>query len=283
MHTYPDCIPCILRASAGGARLTGAPDPVTWLIVTQGARLAASWDRLLPPILLGAEVGRLLRQVLRAADPYLAEKRAANAAALSRYPRWKDEVARAPDPLFHALQLAAAGNSLDLGLHARLDGTEVDAAAAVPFGRNDYAAFCRQLDGARAVLYLADNAGEIVLDRILIEELVGRGKRVTVAVRGSPTLNDATADDAEAVGLGTIAEVITTGSDVPGVFLDECSAAFRRRFRSADLILSKGMGNFEGLSQTEAPLFFLFQAKCYPVAQEAGVPAGSLVLLQQHG
>lgn len=283
MHTYPDCIPCILRASAGGARLTGAPDPVTWIVVTQGARLAASWDRSLPPILLGAEVGRLLRQVLGTADPYRAEKRAANAAALSRYPRWKDEVARAPDPLLHALHLAAAGNSLDLGHHARLDGTEVDAAAALSFERNDYPALRRELDRSVEILYLADNAGEIVLDRILIEELVGRGKRVTVAVRGSPTLNDATADDAEAVGLGTIAHVITTGSDVPGVYLDECSPAFRQRFRSADLILSKGMGNFEGLSRTKAPLFFLFQAKCHPVAQEAGVPVGSLVLLHQHG
>jgi len=266
MTTYPDCIPCILRATLGGARLASAADGAAWEVTAGGARLAASWDRSQPPILLGAEVGRLLRRTVGIADPYLAEKRAANAAALACYARWKGEVARAPDPLLHALRLAAAGNSLDLGLHARLDGTEVDAAAALPFARSDYDALCAELDRTPDVLYLADNAGEIVLDRILIENLVATGKEVTVAVRGGPTLNDVTRDDADAVGLNAIAEIITTGSDVPGVYLDACSRSFRARFRNAGLILSKGMGNFEGLSEESAPLFFLFQAKCRPVA-----------------
>lgn len=283
MNTYPDCIPCILRATLAGARLVSAADGAAWEVAAGGSHLAASWDRSQPPILLGAEVGRLLRRIVGVADPYLAEKRAANTAALARYARWKSEIARAPDPLLHALRLAAAGNSLDLGLYARLDGTEVDAAAVLPFGRNDYDALCAELDRTSDVLYLADNAGEIVLDRILVEELVARGKEVTVAVRGGPTLNDVTTDDADAVGLDAIAEIITTGSDVPGVYLDACPPAFRSRFRNAGLILSKGMGNFEGLSEESAPLFFLFQAKCHPVAQEAGVGIGELVLLCGRG
>lgn len=280
MRTYPECIPCILRATLGGARRAGASDEAAWRIATEGARIAAGWDCSLPPILLGAEVGRLLRRTLGVADPYRAEKRAANAAALARYGMWREEIARAPDPLLHGLRLAAAANSLDLGWRAELDGTEVDAASALPLARNDYRALCRALARGRDLLYLADNAGEIVLDRILIEELVARGLQVTVAVRGAPTLNDATADDARAVGLDETAEIITTGSDVPGVFLPATSPEFQARFRRARLVLAKGMGNFEGLSAERAPVFFLLQAKCAPVARETGVGIGDLALLR---
>jgi hypothetical protein len=283
VKTYPECIPCILRATLGGARLAGAPDEEAWAVVAEGARITADWDRTLPPILLGAEIGRLLRTRVGQTDPYLGEKRAANTAALGHYARWKEEVARAPDPLFHALRLAAAGNALDLGFYAGVDPHHDVDCALQGFARSDYGAFRDALDRSREVLFLADNAGEIVLDRILIEELVARGKNVTVAVRGAPTLNDVTTDDAESVGLNAIAEIITTGSDVPGVSLAACSTSFRTRFRNAGLVLSKGMGNFEGLSQELAPLFFLFQAKCQPVAREADVAVGGLVLLRGRG
>lgn len=122
-----------------------------------------------------------------------------------------------------------------------------------------------------------------MLDRILIEEVLRRGKRVTVAVRGAPTLNDAATDDASETGLDRLAEIITTGADVPGTSLAACSPQFRARFRDAGLVLSKGMGNFEGLSEEPAPLFFLLQAKCAPVAQEIGVAVGALVLLAGRG
>lgn len=283
MRTYPDCIPCILGATLRGARLGGVPEEVAWAIATAGARISAGWDRSLPPILLGAAIGRVLREELRQADPYREAKRAANSAALACYPRWKREVARAPDPLFHALWLAAAGNSLDLGVHTAV-APHLDVDRAPPgFARSDYEALRAALSRARDVLLLADNAGEIVLDRILVEELVARGKRVAVAVRGGPTLNDVTSDDAQQVGLDRIAEILPTGSDVPGVFLAEASAPFRHRFQGAQLILSKGMGNFEGLSEEPGPLFFLLQAKCGPVAREIGVERGSLVLLRGRG
>lgn len=279
MRTDPECVPCILRATLGGARLAGAAPEEAWAIVAEGASRAARWDPSLPPILLGAEVGRVLRTTLGVADPYEKEKRSANAASLARYPRWKEEVSRAPDPLLHALRLAAAGNSLDLGIHPDLDPAhDVGGTAALSFTRCDYEAFQETLAGASSLLYLTDNAGEIVLDRILIEEILARGRGVTVAVRGAPTLNDATEEDARAVGLHRIAAVITTGSDIPGVSLEASSPLFRSQFARAELILSKGMGNFEGLSRERARLFFLLQAKCRPVARELGVEVGDLVL-----
>jgi hypothetical protein len=99
--------------------------------------------------------------------------------------------------------------------------------------------------------------------------------RVTVAVRGAPVLNDATRADAEAAGLPDIVEVVDNGSDAPGTLLDDCSADFQRRFREADLIIAKGQGNFETLSETDAHIYFLFKAKCPVIAAHAGLPVGT--------
>lgn len=280
MRTYPECIPCILRASAGAGRLSGAADEKIWLALAEAAALCARWDMEAPPLALGAEVARVVRRRLGQGDPFWKAKREGNAAVLRLYPELKRQVQSAPDPLFEALRVSAAGNALDLGVYGEIEAEAALAQAlARPLGRWDYQRFQEFLGTANHVLFLADNAGEIVVDRILIEELLARGKRVTVAVRGGPILNDVTLGDLAEVEIPEGVEVITTGCDIPGVLLSWCSAEFGERFRRAELILSKGMGNFEGLSNEAGPIFFLFQAKCYPVAKEAGVNLGDLVLL----
>ena len=123
---------------------------------------------------------------------------------------------------------------------------------------------------------LADNAGEIVFDRLLIEQLPI--DRVTVAVRGYPVINDATLDDAETAGLTDIVDVISNGSDAPGTLLDDCSEAFRSRFEEADLIIAKGQGNYETLAQSPRPIFFLLRVKCPVVARDLDYPVGSMVV-----
>jgi hypothetical protein len=125
-------------------------------------------------------------------------------------------------------------------------------------------------------LYLADNAGEIAFDRLLIEQI--SPERVTLAVRGAPVINDATLVDAQAVGLDEIVKIVDNGSDVPGTLLNDCSLEFRRRFAEADLILAKGQGNFESLSNQSGNLFFLFKVKCPLVANQIQQPIGMQVL-----
>lgn len=142
----------------------------------------------------------------------------------------------------------------------------------------DPAALFEAAAKARSILYLADNAGEIVFDRILIEALPA--SRVTVAVRGGPVINDATLADAETAGIHEIATVIDNGSDAPGTLLAECSPEFRARFEAADLVIAKGQGNFETLSDTRKHIFFLLSVKCPLVAAEVGAPVGSLVVKQ---
>jgi uncharacterized protein with ATP-grasp and redox domains len=99
-----------------------------------------------------------------------------------------------------------------------------------------------------------------------------------LAVRGAPVLNDATAADARAAGLAEICEVIDNGSDAPGTLLEDCSPGFRQRFRAADMIIAKGQGNYETLSEAPGNIFFLFKVKCPVIAAHSGMPVGAQVL-----
>lgn len=284
MRTYPECIPCILQASLNAGRLAGAEEEKLWSALAAAAEVCARWDRGEPPIALGAAVARLLREKLGEGDPFRQAKRESNARVLALYPDLRARVRAASDPLDEALHIAAAANALDLGIYREIDFLKtLEAALVRPRGRWDLPQFQEHLARSRKILYLADNAGEIVADLLVIEELLRLGKEVTLAVRGGPILNDVTMADLEGIGLPAEVEVITTGSDLPGVFLPFCSPNFRARFAQAELVVSKGMGNFEGLSREKGPIFFLLQAKCPPVAQETGAKVGELVLLGPSG
>ncbi|MGB9757782.1 MAG: damage-control phosphatase ARMT1 family protein [Candidatus Bipolaricaulaceae bacterium] len=280
MRTYPECIPCILQASLNAGRLAQAEEGKLWQALKEAAAVSAKWEKEEPPIALGAAVARILRERLGEGDPFSPAKREGNMKLLALYPELKARVHAASDPLDEALHLAAAANALDLGVYREIDFVKtLERALSSPKGRWDLPELKQRLTQARRILYLADNAGEIVADRILIEELLELGKEVILAVRAGPILNDVTLADLAEVDLPKEVKVITTGSDLPGVFLPLCSPEFRQEFAGAELVVSKGMGNFEGLSAERGPIFFLLQAKCFPVAKEAGVEVGQLVLL----
>jgi uncharacterized protein with ATP-grasp and redox domains len=131
-------------------------------------------------------------------------------------------------------------------------------------------------EGGGTILYLADNAGEIVFDRLLLEQLAGA--RLKVAVKGGAVINDATRRDAEQAGIGEVAEIIDTGSDTPGVVLEETGDGFREEFGRAELVIAKGQGNYEALSEAPREVFFLLMVKCDVLASDLGEPRGTLYL-----
>jgi uncharacterized protein with ATP-grasp and redox domains len=141
---------------------------------------------------------------------------------------------------------------------------------------SDWNDFIQSVSQAQNILYLADNAGEIVFDRLLIEQL--SPKQITLVVRGEPIINDATLTDAQAAGLDEIVNIIDNGSDAPGTILKDCSQNLKRHFAAADLILAKGQGNFETLSDEPKNIFFLFKVKCSVVGKYTGIPVGTHVL-----
>jgi hypothetical protein len=246
--------------------------------------LAHEADPARPTVALGQTLHRSLRALTGDPDPYLSAKRVFNNLILGLLPELRRMIRQAPDPLLLTVRLAIAANVIDLGSNSSLTPAAVLSALRgvlqVPF-HEDWAAFTAALSHASRILYLADNAGEIVVDRLLVEAI--GPNRVTVAVRGGPVINDATIEDARATGLDTLVEVIDNGSDAPGTLLDDCGDAFRERFEAADMIIAKGQGNFETLCDVDRPLFFLFKVKCPVVAAHAGLPVGTHALIGRDG
>ena len=235
-----DCLQIIHDAPEGVA----AP----WFV----PRFNEAWQRYFPPV-----------------DRYEAIKRESNAYALAREEQLARRIAAAEDPLYAALNFARVGNYLDFGAlgnsvrYEQLDAL-VEQALGDPVDPQAYAGFCADLAGAQRLLYLTDNAGEIVFDKLLLRELIKRYPSLscTVGVRGGPALNDALLADAEAVGLTELVPVIDTGVNIPGTQLSACSEAFQAAFAQADVILAKGQGNFETLWGCGANVYYLFLCKC---------------------
>jgi uncharacterized protein with ATP-grasp and redox domains len=221
---------------------------------------------------------RRLRALLAVEDPYRTSKNRHNALAARLIPSIRRRIAAAVDPLTMAVRYAITGNIIDLGAKNNVGMGEVYAelqSAPMQPVFGDLEALKKAAGRARTILYLADNAGEIFFDRLLIEQF--SGARVTLVVRGAPVINDATLPDAQAAGLEDIAEVMDNGSDAPGTLLHDCSPEFRRRFDEADMIIAKGQGNFESLSEGRREVFFLFRAKCPVISRHSGFTAGTYV------
>jgi len=281
MKTALDCISCFIRQALEAARFITDDPVIHERIVRDVLRWSAEMDFAQPPPVVGQRIHRRLREVTGVDDPYRAVKDRFNRMAIEMLPDLSTQVQEATDPLYMALRLAIAGNVIDLGVNGDVEEDQVRRAIATtlhePF-HGDVEEFRRAVAEARTILYLADNAGEIVFDRLLIEQLPK--ERVTVAVRGRPVLNDATLADAETAGLPSLVEVIDNGSDAPGTILADCSEAFRRRFAEADLIIAKGQGNFETLSEEPDNIFFLFKAKCHVIADHVALPVGTHVAIR---
>lgn len=224
---------------------------------------------------------RLVRELSGNPDPYKDLKQEYNTRALALLPELRARIEQAGDPLELAVRLSIAGNVIDFG--AKAGGFDFDRewrnAGTARFGIFDYAVFKADVLEARSILYLGDNAGEIVFDRLLIEALKQNSKAdITFVVRGSPILNDATLDDARFVGLDRLVSVMENGNDAPGTVLSEIRPEVRALFDSADVIIAKGQGNFETLSDAPGNIHFLFQVKCPVIGRSAGADMGKYVL-----
>ncbi|HET90792.1 MAG TPA: DUF89 family protein [Chloroflexi bacterium] len=283
MKTYLDCYPCFLRQALDAARLAGADQNQQKEVLGRVLALLQGVDSSSLPPEIGDQVHRIVRQEVGDGDPYRAMKQASTRRALELYPRMRTLLEEADDPLDVAVRLSIAGNIMDAAFDREYDLWEtVERVLAQSFAVDDGAAFREALSRVDRVLYLGDNTGETVFDRVLIETL---DVPVTYAVKGGPTLNDATREDAQVAGLDRVAEIVDTGVDAPGTILHSvqgraCSAEFRRLYDEAELVIAKGQANYETLSTEGAKVFFLLQVKCPVIARDAGVPVGSILLKQ---
>lgn len=224
------------------------------------------------------ELNNKFCHIINVTDPFAEEKANSNHIALELYEQWKPKVLSSINPFNLALRLAIAGNIMDYGANNSFDIHEtINVVLKASFAIDHSALLKNNISKAKRILFLSDNAGEIVFDKLFIETIMYN--EVFYAVKGAPVLNDVTMTDAKEVGIDLVADVISNGFDVPSTVLNKCSKEFLEVYNSADLIISKGQGNFEGLvREKDARIFFLLLAKCDVIAEMLNVKKGSLVV-----
>lgn len=280
MQTYFDCIPCFVRQVLDSVRMTTDDEQIHEKVLREVLRLACKMDLRQSPPAMAQKIHRFIREITGTKDPYLEVKNRCNKLALQMYPQLRGRIETSADPLETAVRLAIAGNIIDFGVNSTLEQSQVEKTIAesltAPLDMEALEAFRNATAKAKDILYLGDNAGEIVFDRLLIEQLPC--KNITFVVKGSPILNDAMLEDAQIAGLTDIIDVIDNGSDASGTILGSCSEAFRRRFDESDLVVAKGQGNYETLSDVDKDIFFILKAKCLVIARHLGCKIGEMIL-----
>jgi len=283
LKTCLDCIPCFFRQALEASRMVSDDENVHKNILQEVAKEFSSICLDESPPSVSRRVHKIVRDLTGNPDPYKEVKDKYNRMALGLYPQLRERVLRSDDPLLASIRMAIAGNIIDFGVGNSFNvEKEIEESVHKEFAVLDYSEFCDLLEKGEEVLYLGDNAGEVVFDRLLIEVIENMNKRVVYAARGMPIINDATLDDAKECGIHKNAtELISTGSDAPATVLEFCSPDFIDKFNSAEMIISKGQGNFEALSGENRPIFFLFKVKCPVVAENINHKIGDMVLMNQ--
>ena len=276
MRTYLDCIPCFFNQALRAGRIaTSDENKLKKLLDEIGTMLREIPLESTPP-----ETGMLIYQKVREItgnfDPYREIKRECTEKTLALYPSLKDKVEKSDDKLLTAIRIAIAGNVIDFGVNKKFDiEEEIDKVLKKDFAICNYDKFREYLDKTDEILYIGDNAGESVFDRILIDVMK---KPVTYAVRDMPVINDVTYEDAVHAGIDKVATIISSGTSAPGTVLETCNEEFRDIYENSGFVISKGQGNYEGLSNEKRPVFFLLKAKCWVIANDIGVNEGDIVL-----
>jgi uncharacterized protein with ATP-grasp and redox domains len=211
-------------------------------------------------------------------DLYFEEKQTYNQLLLGLYDELMTNIRSAGNPKNAALRYALAGNIIDFGPPRSFDIHLALASALKKEHAIDHSeVLFGELRKAKTVLYLGDNAGEIVTDKLFISTI--RHQNLYFAVRGAPVMNDVTLEDAYFVGMDKVARIISNGYDAPSTLLTHCSPEFLDVYEQADMIISKGQGNLEGLIDEEhKKIFFLLTVKCDIMGEKVGAKVGDVVI-----
>ena len=285
MKVHYECAACFLRQTREALDLATENESlkmeiteIVMKIVSKKFRKGAVSN------IIGTEVHRNIKELTGNNDPYSRERETSNDIALEFLPQVEGVLGDGKN-LKNYIKVAIAGNVLDfgaLGLEIDMESLIVNTMEKNPTldHSNELE---KELKNSKTVLYLADNIGEIVFDKIFIEKIKEYDVEVTVALKEKPILNDACINDALKIGLNQVAKLTSTGTDSIGIIEGDVSTEFMEIFNKSDMIIAKGLGNYEGLGEMDLmdkPVFCLLNAKCRPVAREIGVELGDNVILK---
>ena len=285
MKAVSECIYCYLRQAHTSLSL----------VLKDEKKILASLKRLFPliksfplektPCEYSTLVLKEVNRFLGVPDPYSEEKKLCNTMALEWESYLRRLVRSSSEPLRTAIKISVVGNIIDLGIKEQVDiKKSMEQILSQGFRIDDSEIIIQKVknDSNLNILIIGDNAGEILFDKILVEELLKYTPQVVYVVKGGPVINDALLEDAEAVGMKGVCKIIETGNDWAGAVVDKCSEEMREHLRKADLIIAKGQANYETLTETDYPVFYTLKAKCPPIANHLGVKLGDLVCKYVH-
>jgi uncharacterized protein with ATP-grasp and redox domains len=282
MKTYASCIPCLVKQTVRLSRMLKLPPGKKEQILREVLSYLSRISYYHPPPYLSRSVYRTIKEVSGIEDPYQEIKRRVNEKMAEIFPKLEARIAGKTDIFDRALRLVIAGNTIDFGTEREFDfEKELAEAGSKPLVLDETKELKKAIVAGKTILYIGDNAGETFLDKLFIS-CFPNDKKVWYGVRGAPIINDATRDDAEAAGLEEVAEIVENGSDAPGTIIDDCSAEFKRLFATADLVIAKGQGNYETLSEESRDnIFFLLMVKCPVIADDIGCPLNGMVVAKK--
>jgi uncharacterized protein with ATP-grasp and redox domains len=273
------------------SRKTGLDEAGQREVLNEVARMLPDFSLEDRPPQMSRRINEMIRGMTGVDDPFYEEKRESNRHALRLMENLEARITEAGEPLLTAIEYAIAGNSIDFGAFHSLDIEKTIAEKVAEEGAHikneeprlfSYERLYNRLASSSTLLYIADNAGELVFDYLLLRQMRRSFPHleITVALRDRPILNDATVEDARQIGLDDEFHVVSSGSDAPGTILEDCSEDFIERFRRADTVISKGQGNYETLSDAPRDVFLLLRTKCSVVARHTGSREEDILLIE---
>jgi uncharacterized protein with ATP-grasp and redox domains len=277
-----DCIPCFQRQALQAVRFISDDERLHEQVLREVIKTLSElkWDSTPPE--MAREVHKIVRGLTKEKDPYRKVKKESNDLVLKMYSELKRKVEDSKDPLRTAVRFAIAGNIIDYGALQEFNLKKtIKEVLKKKFAIDDYEKFKEDLKDAKSILFFTDNAGEIGLDKLLVETLLKekRFEKIRFVVKGGPIINDATLEDAIYMGLGALpnVEFLTVSNGEVGTGPKRSSQMVKEWIEEHDLVISKGQGNYEGLSEHNG-IFFLLMAKCPIIASDLGVDAKDIIL-----
>lgn len=269
MRLHLECIPCYLRQALEAVQMATDDKKLQEQILRKCLIVASKFDTGDSGFVLHSKIQKIIKRILPDGDPYREVKEEYNRMALGLVNKLEEIIKNSKNPFEVSLRISLAGNIIDFGpkvdLNKNILQEAIKKSLSQDMDMDKIKLLKEEIDNAKRILFIGDNAGEIVFDKIFIENLPG--EKITYAVRGGPALNDATMEDAKMIGMMDSVKVITTGLDMPAAVLSLCSGEFLKEYRKSDLIIAKGQGNYEALCDEKKKIFFLLKIKCPVVAE----------------
>ncbi len=284
MNIARECYLCIYRQVFKLADKFCKEEKCASKILREGAKILSKYDiNVTPPEIAREEYGKI-SEILGIEDLFEKEKKESIKEALKFKPLLKLRLLESENPLYDACKIAVVGNVIDLGVHQSYDlKREIENIFEIEFKRNDFDEFKLRVSDSESICYLADNAGENIFDELLIEEIknINPDVKVYYVVRCKSVINDVTIKDLIGLEIFELAEVVDSGVDTPGFHLKFANEVSKKIFFDADMVISKGMGNFECLfDECGREVFYLFKVKCDVVARASGAEVGDYMLFK---